>query len=878
MKKKKILIILGLALGLSFSVSHGETKQVRALEQYSASNFTAFPSDWSLYSKSDTGFVTSDVSDGELVISHTNTEGSQADKYYGALYQIGTQTYEDFTFEMEFSMVSYQNRSRFIGVAFHTNIVDNYLNGLFMNYRVSSQTASSVIYSTGKFQDDTAINTTHTLEIGDYHKLKIIMSDNDIYHYIDNNFITSYSANSKYADSLLTSSFPKNGGFALLVNKSSVKIKSITISSVPEEIIEDVTQNDEDLVSTYQQETNLINFPTVVSEIKTNSDLTNLSTLEDKPSNAILNMNKDGDIVNKDGVKLDSFESIFKNTLKKEIIPIVRVEDVESANALINFLDNKINILDMAVMSSKPELVKKVKVSKSRIRGIIDFSYSELNMTQIVQTLNENYAITAVLSKDMATINNVFYVQARFKTVWVNLDDALSEFEIFNAINSSAYGLISNNYTNIYQSYSHYDDSAYVHPVFNAAHRGLPETYHENSVSGVQAAIEAGATHLEIDCYLTTDNRVVLMHDATIDRTTNGTGNIESYSLAELREFKLDLVEPLEDIPTLEDIIEAMIDSDVVLILEIKSGKMAIVDQIRTVLETYNFLDRVIFISFNLDIISRLKSTIPECPTAYLGGVNSSSFINGLVTMGQYNTIYDTNQSNANKNFNQQYLRDRGIIGWYWTFEGAAQIELTIPTYGYVGVTNNSADRYSNKVKFIRGIETSLLKNQNIADLETLNLEIETYNGTNTMVEGNIFAYEEYDTYYMVICSYRVNERTAKTYYTQAFVVYKYAETPIETSETATSTPISTEPVSISEEVPTSVETPSTSTEPVSISETSVSVEIPTSVPTSQVELSSETSEESKSANIVSIVSLSFASISIGFNIVLLILLKKKKI
>ncbi|MCH5171592.1 MAG: bacterial Ig-like domain-containing protein [Erysipelotrichales bacterium] len=789
-RKTKILALFGLIFSIFMGVNNKQIIDVKAdSKSYNIDSFTQMPEDWTIYKRSDVNYSSQQVVNNELVLSHFNESGTQADKYYGSVYLFNTEAYTDFTFSMEFSLESALNTSRFIGLLWHANEVNDYLNSLYMNYRVSGETASSVICGSGSFKDDTSKKGPVVLSDGKYHELKVIMIDDTVYQYIDNNLLTTYSVEPKYADNLLTSSFPKDGGFGILVNKSTIKIKNIHISDIPEDpstIVPDVPENrpikDNELASTYQMETALVNFPTVVADLKTKSDLLAIESNQAKPSNAILRMNADQDIVDINNNKIDSFENIFKNTLKKQIIPIVRVEDTQSADALIRYLNNEIDILDMAVMSSKPELVKKVRTAKTHIRGIISFENSNLTMIQIVQTLNMNYATIAVFSEDMATIDNVFYVQARFKTVWVNMADSATDFNICNAINSSCYGIIAKDYNNVYDAYKTYDSTAFIHPVFNAAHRGLPKKYHENSVSGVKAAIAAGATHLEIDCYLTTDNKVVLMHDANIARTTNGEGNIEDLSLEQLRQYKLDAAkdptQPLEEIPILEDVIEAMQGSDAVLILEIKSSKIAIVDYIREVLETYDFFDQVIFISFNIDNIGKLKVVIPECPTAWLGGIIASNFASRLEYMGDYNTLFDTEYSynnGTNKSFNQKYLRDRGIIGWFWTFDGIGQLEGIANSNGFLGVTNNDADYYSDKVKFVRGVSTTLEKGQNITDLETLKIEVENYNGDKKLVDGKIVSYEEKDTHYNVICSYFVDGGFKKTYYTQAFVVYKYS-------------------------------------------------------------------------------------------------------
>lgn len=92
--------------------------------------------------------------------------------------------------------------------------------------------------------------------------------------------------------------------------------------------------------------------------------------------------------------------------------------------------------------------------------------------------------------------------------------------------------------------------------VMVAAHRAGHNGHPENSLSAWQHAIETGVDVIETDVKVTKDSVVVLMHDGKINRTTNGTGNPEDYTLAELKKFRLKMPDGTvtdETIPTFED-------------------------------------------------------------------------------------------------------------------------------------------------------------------------------------------------------------------------------------------------------------------------------------------------------------------------------------
>ena len=71
--------------------------------------------------------------------------------------------------------------------------------------------------------------------------------------------------------------------------------------------------------------------------------------------------------------------------------------------------------------------------------------------------------------------------------------------------------------------------------IYVAAHRGWSEQYPENTMEAYRAAAALGVDQIEIDVRVTKDGELVLIHDATVDRTTNGTGRVCDMTLAELR-------------------------------------------------------------------------------------------------------------------------------------------------------------------------------------------------------------------------------------------------------------------------------------------------------------------------------------------------------
>ncbi|MCE5344663.1 MAG: hypothetical protein LLG13_00055 [Bacteroidales bacterium] len=94
------------------------------------------------------------------------------------------------------------------------------------------------------------------------------------------------------------------------------------------------------------------------------------------------------------------------------------------------------------------------------------------------------------------------------------------------------------------------------------AHRGASRTHPENTIPAFRAAINAGVQMIEFDVFMTKDNKMVVIHDGTVDRTTNGKGKVSDFTLEEIK--KLDAGSwkapefAGERIPTIQEVLDVM--------------------------------------------------------------------------------------------------------------------------------------------------------------------------------------------------------------------------------------------------------------------------------------------------------------------------------
>ena len=106
------------------------------------------------------------------------------------------------------------------------------------------------------------------------------------------------------------------------------------------------------------------------------------------------------------------------------------------------------------------------------------------------------------------------------------------------------------------------DDAVVMPKCGVCAHRGDKQYYPENTVPAFKSAVEKGAQMVEFDVKLTKDGKMVIMHDPTVDRTTNGTGAVADLTFEEIRNLdagvKFDPKFAGTKVPTLEEALDCI--------------------------------------------------------------------------------------------------------------------------------------------------------------------------------------------------------------------------------------------------------------------------------------------------------------------------------
>lgn len=130
------------------------------------------------------------------------------------------------------------------------------------------------------------------------------------------------------------------------------------------------------------------------------------------------------------------------------------------------------------------------------------------------------------------------------------------------------------------------------------AHRGLGSGHPENTLSAFQASLDAGVDIVELDLRTTRDGVIVVMHDPSVDRTTDGTGRVASLSYAEVSRLRVDGEaregSAREHVPRLDEVLRLVRGREVRLLLDVKDGARVNLAEVIRQAQEHEVLDRIV--------------------------------------------------------------------------------------------------------------------------------------------------------------------------------------------------------------------------------------------------------------------------------------------
>ena len=266
------------------------------------------------------------------------------------------------------------------------------------------------------------------------------------------------------------------------------------------------------------------------------------------------------------------------------------------------------------------------------------------------------------------------------------------------------------------------------------AHRGYSGLAPENTIPAYEKAAEYDYWGAECDVAETLDHEFVLMHDDTIDRTTNGTGNVSSLTLSQLKEFNIDSGSniasyPNLKIPTLQEYLSTCKKCNIVPVIEVKAITDNSIDKFLGIIRSYGLIDKAIVISFNYDLLVKIRNKEKRLLLQPLLPLNEAS-IEKCAALGT-NTHIDCPEADVTLEL-VELAHKKGLLVNAWTVNDKNKLK-TLVGYGVDFITTDvlyDKESLKNEIKTIKLDSSSNLITNQISSIQF---------GSNSSVPGKTY-------------------------------------------------------------------------------------------------------------------------------------------
>jgi glycerophosphoryl diester phosphodiesterase len=204
------------------------------------------------------------------------------------------------------------------------------------------------------------------------------------------------------------------------------------------------------------------------------------------------------------------------------------------------------------------------------------------------------------------------------------------------------------------------------------AHRGASAHAPENTLAAFELALAQGADGFELDVKLSADGKVVVIHDATVDRTTGAHGRVKDLSLTEMRSLQAGsfFSEKYvgEKIPTLEEVFEALGKRAFINVelTNYNTPRDHLVETVCMLVKRFGMQKRVLFSSFFASNLSRARSYLPEVPSGLLalGGFPGAWSRSFGFSFGKYQALHINIKDMTHQQVQRVHRLGRRIHVW----------------------------------------------------------------------------------------------------------------------------------------------------------------------------------------------------------------------
>jgi glycerophosphoryl diester phosphodiesterase len=226
------------------------------------------------------------------------------------------------------------------------------------------------------------------------------------------------------------------------------------------------------------------------------------------------------------------------------------------------------------------------------------------------------------------------------------------------------------------------------------AHRGYSGLYPENTMFAFQKAAEANADEIELDVQLTKDGIVVVIHDESVDRVTNGKGLVRDHTFEELRRLDASALHGgafgFNPVPSLDEYFSWVRNTGITTNIELKNSVFyyeGLEEKTAALIRKHKLEEQVIFSSFNPVSLLTCKKLLPSVPCGFLSsGIGNAGYFVRSNGLEFYHPIIDS--------LNDGVIDDckaNGIELNVWTVNDMAGL-LRLQRWGCRGIITNFPD------------------------------------------------------------------------------------------------------------------------------------------------------------------------------------------
>ena len=518
----------------------------------------------------------------------------------------------------------------------------------------------------------------------------------------------------------------------------------------------------------------LVYEPTLVLEL---NDLDELNEDAFKyVTSVILNLDKDLKVIV--GASSYQFGEFFDEYIKGKYIPIVRLDN-KNVDGFINYYKNVYTIYDLMIISNDLEVIGKVYQDDATyiLNSVYDMTDIKLpssrfaNWEYVANCNKVGCNILMANSDDPNLVVLAEYVQAMAKVCWAKGDNVIDNV---NTLSSGCYGVVGSSTNNLKEAISYFSLSGWNHAQYVAAHRGITTYCNENSLTSCLAAYSEGATHIEIDLQVLADQNIVLCHNSQTNFNSDKNGwyftnlTIDNLRKAKLNDYNINYGETYT---TLEELVKAMLKTDVIMIIELKfdNGSIEAIDNLKCIENFKRIMDSIpnayghfYAITFFAPLAEKMKQLMPEVPLGYIGGARSGKetslnqtawgaggghkemydYANKIKFLRHYNIGLDESYVYANKdgeyysNLTAGFYLARGYVQNTWTYEDKLHFKMQTSI-----ATSNAAEEVAYLIKRIDNSSLELT-NEELSSGK-VNVLTYSYNGWASIKECDIIVLEK---------------------------------------------------------------------------------------------------------------------------------------